>query len=333
MKRRPGADEEPLSNVRGSERSRERKRAVSRIPGLLLLAALSAPAATFYVTISGLGGEPDYDQRFKMWAEDIDGSLKKAGGDATVVTLQAPTREQIRARFAQLAGEVKPADALVLMLIGHGTYDGVDYKFNIPGADITGAELASLLDRVPATRQLVVNMTSSSGASIAALRKPTRIVITATKSGTEKNATVFARYWAEALRDPAADSDKNESVSALEAFHYAQRKATESYDSQKRLSTEHAVLEDTGKGDGEKAPSAENGEGKLAGAFTVVRLGANAAASRDPAKRALLDKKEELEQAIDKLKYEKAAMPSDEYKKQLTRLLLELATTQEALEK
>ena len=29
----------------------------------------------------------------------------------------------------------KPTDdAVVLMLIGHGTYDGVDYKFNIPGA-------------------------------------------------------------------------------------------------------------------------------------------------------------------------------------------------------
>ena len=285
------------------------------------------------MTISGLGGEPDYDQRFKMWATDIDGSLKKAGGDATVVTMQAPTREQIRARFAQLAAEAKPADAFVLMLIGHGTYDGVDYKFNIPGADITGAELAALLDRVPATRQLVVNTTSSSGGSIAALRKPNRIVITATKSGTEKNATVFARYWAEALRDPAADTDKNESVSALEAFRYAQRKATESYDSQKRLATEHAVLEDTGKGEGEKTPSAENGEGKLAGAFTVVRLGANAAAARDPAKRALLDKKEALEQAIDTLKYDKAAIPSDEYKKQLTQLLLQLATTQEALEK
>ena len=45
---------------------------------LFLLLALSAPAATFYVTISGLGGEPDYDQRFKMWADDIDSSLKKA---------------------------------------------------------------------------------------------------------------------------------------------------------------------------------------------------------------------------------------------------------------
>jgi hypothetical protein len=304
-----------------------------RTLAIFLLFALAAPAATFYVTISGLGGEPDYDQRFKMWATDIDGSLKKAAGDSTVVTMQAPTREQIRARFAQLAAEVKPADAFVLMLIGHGTYDGFDYKFNVPGADITGGELASLLDHIAATRQLVVNMTSASGGSIAALRKPNRIVITATKTGTEKNATVFARYWAEALRDPAADTDKNDSVSALEAFRYAQRKTTESYDSQKRLATEHAVLEDTGKGEGEKAPSAENGEGKLAGVFTVVRLGANAAAARDPAKRALLDKKEELEQAIDTLKYEKAAIPSDEYRKQLTQLLLQLATTQEALEK
>ena len=304
-----------------------------RLAALLLLAAVSGSATTFYVTISGLGGEPDYDQRFKMWAEDIDSSLKRAGGDINVATLQAPTLDQIRARFADMAKQAKPADALVLMLIGHGSYDGVEYKFNIPGPDITGTELASLLDRVPAARQLVVDMSSSSGAAIAALRKPTRVVITATKAGTEKNATVFARYWAEALRDPAADADKNESVSALEAFHFAQRKTGDFYESQKRLATEHAVLEDTGKGDGERAPSAENGEGKLAAAFTVVRLGANAAAARDPAKRALLDKKEQLEEAIDRLKYDKAAIPGDEYKKQLTALLLELAKTQEALDK
>jgi hypothetical protein len=285
------------------------------------------------VTITGLGGEPDYDQRFKMWADDIGSSLKSAGGDAHAITLLAPTREQIRARMAEVARQAKPADSLVLMLIGHGTYDGTDYKFNIPGPDITGAELGSLLDAVPATRQLVVNMTSSSGGSIAFLRKPSRVVIAATRTGTEKNATIFARYWAEALRDPAADSDKNESVSALEAFHFAQRKTADAYESQKRLATEHAVLEDTGKGEGERAPSPENGEGKLAASFTVVRLGANAAAARDPAKRALLDKKEELEQAIDKLKYEKAALAADDYKKQLVQLLLELARTQEALDK
>ena len=305
----------------------------SKLFAFLFLAALTAHATTFYVTISGLGGEADYDQRFKMWADDIDGSLKKAGGDVNVVTLVAPTREVIRAKLGDVARQAKPTDALVLMLIGHGSFDGTEYKFEIPGPDITGAELATLLEHIPATRQCVVNMTSSSGGSIEFLRKPNRVVISATKAGTEKNATVFARYWAEALRDPAADVDKNDSISALEAFHYAQHKTTEFFDTQKRLATEHPVLEDTGKGEGEKSPSAENGEGRLAATFPLVRMGANAAAARDPNKRPLLDRKEQLEQAIDKLKYEKAAMPGDAYKKQLAALLLELAKVQEALDK
>ena len=230
------------------------------VAALIVASALCAPAATFYVTFSGLGGEPDYEQRFKMWAEDIETSLKRAGGDANIITLVAPTREQIRSKLAEVARQAKLDDGFVLMLIGHGTYDGVEYKFNIPGPDITAAELATLLDKVPASRQLVVNMTSSSGGSLNLLQKKNRIVITATKAGTEKNATVFARYWAEALRDPAADADKNEAVSALEAFRYAERKTTDFFDSQKRLATEHAVLEDTGRGEGERNPSAENGE-------------------------------------------------------------------------
>jgi hypothetical protein len=220
------------------------------------------------------------------------------------------------------------------MLIGHGTFDGVEYKFNVPGPDIAASELASLLDRIPAARQCVAVMTSSSGGAIAFLRKPGRVVIAATKSGSEKNATVFARYWAEALRDPAADSDKSESVSALEAFLYAQHKTREFFDAQKRLATEHAVLEDTGTGDGgTPTPGNTEGLGRMAAAFPLIRLGANAAAFNDPAKRPLLDKKEALEQAIDRLKFQKAALPADEYKKRLAALLLELARTQEALDK
>jgi hypothetical protein len=298
-----------------------------------LLFVLSAHATTFYVTVSGLGGEPDYDQRFRMWAEDIDSSLKKAGGDSKIVTLEEPTRDQIRASVNALVKEAKPADALVLMLIGHGSYDGVDYKFNIPGPDLSGAELAAMLDRIPATRQLVVNMTSASGGSIELLRKPGRVVITATKSGSEKNATIFARYWADALRDPAADADKNETVSALEAFHFAARKTGEFFETEKRLATEHAVLEDTGKGEGERNPGTDNNEGKLAAAFPLVRLGANAAAARDPAKRPLLERKEQIEEAIDRLKYDKAALPADVYKKQLLQLLLQLSKTQEEIDK
>ena len=300
---------------------------------MLLLTAGSAPAATFYLTIAGLGGEPDYTQRFKMWTEDMDGSLKKAGGDSHITTLQAPYRDQIKSYFEGIVPKAKPGDGLVVMLVGHGTYDGTDYKFNIPGPDLTAKELSAFMNSVPAARQLVVVMTSCSGGAIENLRRVNRVVITATKTGGEKNATTFARYWAEALREPAADVDKNETVSALEAFRYAQQKTTEFFETQKRLATEHSVIEDTGKGTGERTITAENGQGKLAAVFSVVRLGANAAAARDPNKRPLLDRKEQLEQAIDKLKYDKAAIPAAEYKRQLTQFLLELAKTQEALDK
>src|SRR5581483_8084585 len=190
-----------------------RIRVLSNSLVLFFAAALSASATTFYVTISGLGGEPDYDQRFKMWADDIDSSLKKAGGDSNVVTLQQPTREKVKSALTDVARQAKANDTVVVKLIGHGTFDGVDYKFNLPGPDISGAELAILLDKIPATRQCVVNMTSASGGSLDFLKKPNRVVITATKTGTEKNATVFARYFAEALRDPSADVDKNETIS------------------------------------------------------------------------------------------------------------------------
>lgn len=308
-------------------------------PALLLAAAAFArdPASpgVHYITVAGLGGEPDYEQRFTALANDIDKLLKGSGEEARVITLAgaAATRERLRAVLEETARLAQPGDALVVMLIGHGSFDGVDYKLNLPGPDLGGVELAALLDRVKAARQLVVNMTSSSGGALAALMKPGRALIAATKSGTEKNATVFGRYWVEALRDPGADTDKNEMISALEAFRYADRKTAAFYETQKRLATEHPVLEDTGKGEAVRAPSPENGQGMLAARFPLLRLGAAQKAAADPAKRKLLDRKEELEQAIDKLKYEKAAIPLEEYRRQLSQLLLELARIQEELEK
>jgi hypothetical protein len=281
----------------------------------LLLVATSLPAATFYVTVAGLGGEPEYEQRFAAWAQEIDKYVKS--GAAKVETLYGPnaTRARVRSALESIARDAGPQDAVVLMLIGHGTFDNVEYKFNLPGPDLPGSELAALLDRIRA-RQLVVNMTSASGACLDALRKPNRVVITATKAGTEKNATLFARYWVEALRDPAADTDKNETVSAAEAFRYAEQKTAKFYEGQKRLATEHPRM-----------------EGDTASSFIVARFGQASAALNNPAKRQLLERREGLEQKIDELKLQKAAMPVDEYRKQLTALLVELAKTQAELDK
>ncbi len=209
--------------------------------------------------------------------------------------------------------------------------DGVQYKFNLVGPDIGAEELAGLCDKVAAKRQLIVDTTSSSGGVLKALQKPGRAVVMATKNGTEKNATVFARYWLEALQDPTSDTDKSDSVSALEAFQYADRKTAAFYETQKRLATEHATFEDTGKGEAVRAPAGQ--EGALLSSMTVLRIGAAQKAANDPAKQALLEKKEQLEQKIDELKYGKAAMDPADYKKQLTAALLELAKTQQELDK
>jgi hypothetical protein len=305
-----------------------------RIVAGLMLGASLLSAATHYVTVAGLGGEPEYEQRFSGWAKDLDKILKTAPDARSEVLSGADaTRARLEAALKRISGEAKPDDLLVVMLIGHGTFDGVDYKLNLAGPDITGVELASLLDRVPAKRQLVVNMTSASGASLTPLQRPDRAVITATKSGTEKNATIFARYWVEAMRDPEADTDKNEVVTALEAFRFADQKTAKFYETQKRIATEHALLEDTGKGEGVRTPSAENGQGLLASRIALLKLGAAGAAAQSPEKRALQNTKEDLEERIDQLKYRKAAMATAEYRKQLNALLVELAKVQAELDK
>jgi hypothetical protein len=301
---------------------------------LVLAAALSSPSATYYVTVAGLGGEVEYEQRFASIATEIDKLLKASSGGARIETLHgaAATKAKVSEVLTSIARSASPQDMVALMLIGHGTFDGVDYKINLPGPDISATEIASLLDRIPASQQLVVTMTSASGGAVPILRREGRAVITATKSGAEKNAIVFSRYWAEALRDPACDADKNESISALEAYRYANEKTIRFYESQKRIATEHAQIEDTGKGDPVRDPSAQNGQGLLAARFSLLRLGSAQKAAATPEKRKLLERKETLEQQIARLKYQRAAMPTEDYKRQLSALLIELARTQAELD-
>ncbi len=299
---------------------------------MLCTVTLQARAATYYVIVAGLGGEPDYVQRFTAAANDLDKIYKAAEGTVHVTTLTGAeaTGAQLRETLGGVARDAKAEDDFALILIGHGSFDGVEYKFNLVGPDVTASEIAAMCNRIAARRQLVVDTTSSSGGAVQALERPGRAVIAATKSGTEKNATVFARYWVEAFQDPSSDTDKSDSISAMEAFTYASKKTAEFYDSQKRLATEHAVFNDTGSG--EPVREAGNGQGLLLSNFTLLRLGTSQMVANDPAKRALLEKKDDLEQKIDTLKYQKAAMDPADYKKQLTDALVELAKVQEEMD-
>ena len=250
---------------------------------LLSAFAPDAHAVTYYVIVAGLGGEPDYEQRFTADANALDRIFKSGGSAAQVNTLTGSraTAAAVREALANVAHETRAEDDFVLILIGHGSFDSVEYKFNLRGPDLSAADIASMCDHIAARRQLIVDATSASGGAVQALEKPGRAVIAATKSGTEKNATVFARYWVEALQDPSADGDKSESISAMEAFTYAAKKTSAFYDSQKRLATEHAVFNDAGAG--EAVREAGNGQGELLKNITLLRLGASQRALNDPA--------------------------------------------------
>jgi hypothetical protein len=299
---------------------------------LCLLLQVSVRADVYFVTVAGLPGDTDYEQRYNTAAAELDKLLKASGAAVHVFTLTGA--DSTRARFydlmAQVARDAKPDDDFVLTLIGHGTYDGVEYKFNLVGPDVSAADIARLSNAVQSKRQLIVNTTSSSGGAIPVFQRKGRAVVAATKSGTEKNATVFVRYWVQAFQDPAADVDKNEAVSALEAFQYAERKTADFYTSQKRLATEHPVFEDIGKGEAVRAEASE--EGRLLASLTLIRLGGARSAALDPAKRDLLARKEHLEGQIDILKFQKAAMPLPEYQQQLRVLLVDLAKVQAELD-
>jgi len=299
---------------------------------LLATAAVSAQATSFYLTVAGLGGEPEYEQRFTGWASDITKALAgEAGAKVETLTGKDATKANIQAKLAAIAGQAKADDTFMLLLIGHGSFDDIDYKLNIPGQDISASELNDSLNKI-AARQLVVTTTSASGGAIKKLQRDKRVVISATRAGSERNATVFARFWVEAFRDGSADTDKNQTLTALEAYKYAKVKTKDYFDTQKRLATEHPLLEDTGKGDGEADPSTANGQGLLAGRFPVMHLGSAAAIAMTPAKQALLKRKDDLETSIDELKYRKAAMDLPTYNRQMQGLLLELAKVQASLD-
>jgi hypothetical protein len=279
---------------------------------VLSMGALPAHAELYYLIVGGLGGEAKYQEQFDAQIKELAAVARRTTGDARVAVLtgEGATSEAIEKSLASLKTRAKATDTLAVILVGHGSYDGEAYKLNLPGPDIDGESFLKLLAEVPARSQLVVNTTSASGATLDAWAGDGRTLITATRSGTERNATRFATHWAKALADGSADINKNGVITAQEAFDYASREVEDSFKAAGTLATEHPQL----KGDG-------------AARFMVARL-ASAPAPATPALAALDREKSALEEKIEALRLRRAEMPNDQYLNELQALLLQLADVQ-----
>jgi hypothetical protein len=277
---------------------------------LTLTAAGNAAAATQVLVIAGLGGEPQYQQRFIEWSESVARASATATGDEKRVQRLSgkdARREAIRAALQDAAGKLGAGDQFVLVLLGHGSYDGSEYRYMIEGPDLTGTEMRELLDRIPA-QQLVVNATSTSGALAESWANARRVVITATRSGGERNATRFGGFWAQALVNEAADLDKDGNVTAQEAYDYTVRMVADSYKSDTAILTERARIVGT-------EPSR----------FVVARLGAAALFASDAQLVALRAEQDRFGQQLAAIKARKAELAVDDYYNQIEPVLVEMA--------
>ena len=301
----------------------------------LLFARLLAAQDTHLLVVTGVGGDDEHAQNFHKWASSIIEAAKDKGGltDATITYLgdkpeldpknikARSTRANVEQAFADLAAKAQPADEVVVILIGHGSFDGKVGAFNLAGPDLNTDDYARLLGALKAQRIVFVNTASSSGAFVQPLAGPGRAIITSTKTGGEKNEPVFAQFFAEAFKDASADTDRNGRISVAEAFEYAKSKAVATYTKAGTILTEHATLDDSR-------------EGKFAAMLYLDSEKARAdrtAQVADPKLRTLLQEQQLLQTQIDGLKLKKDVMPEAEYDAQMEKLLTEMALKARAI--
>lgn len=235
-------------------------------------------------------------------------------------------RETIEQQFAALAQRLNPGDQLTIFLIGHGSGAEEESKFNIVGPDITGSEFAELLDQFNQQDVVVVNTTSASYGFSALLSGEGRVVISSTRSPSERYDPVFARYFIEALDNRNGDRDKNNRVSMLEAFNYAKANVDQWYEDQGRLASEHAGLDDSGDALFSLNPTINEADGRLAEIAYIDKL-VDSSEGLSPQALQLKSKMQELERAVFILRGRKADFLEADYWQQMEELLIELART------
>ena len=321
--------------------------AVVRRLALLLLLAWVAPLAAqdgrvHVLLVTGLGGEPAEGRAFVEAATQIHETARARWGvaDSSLIFLaERPaedsarisgrsTREEIAAAMLRLSRRAAAGDVLLVVVIGHGSGEGAESRVNLPGPDPTAAEWNLWLSGFAQQTVVAIVAASGSGDFLPQLSGVNRVVMTATKSPSERNASIFASRISRALSSGDADADKDGAVSALEAYRFAKAAVARAYDDDKKLLTEHAQLDDNGDKLGSVDPGvAPSLDGALAGRTTFQRR----AESTDPRIVALIAERRALEAQLSALRARKASTDSTVYERDLENLLLEIAKRTRAI--
>lgn len=307
----------------------------------LLCAAITSAAGAderYAVLVSGVSGGEPYATQQQKWRSELAAFLTAgfAFSDANVVILDEAsegssraTAVNLRRLFADLRTRLTSDDMLMVVFLGHGTFDGTDAKFNLVGPDLGAAEWKTTLDGLPG-RVVLVNTTASSFPFLEGLSRPGRIVITATDSAAQRFSTVFPEYFTRALADRSSDFDKNGRISLWEAFAATSAGVKRHYEQRGQLATERPLLDDNGDGQGRDA-EAPGEDGAIARA--VYLDPEPGAAGGDPALVALERQRLAFEKQIEELKARRNSMTDEQYRAELERILVELSRIAQEIRK
>jgi hypothetical protein len=299
---------------------------------VLLVAAPAAASERYALIVSGANGEASYADQYGQWRQATVTALleKLAFNESNVMTLfdggdanHTSTAAGVRRAIDTLRAKMRADDVLLVLLIGHGSFDGTEAKFNLVGPDLSSVEWGALLKPLPG-QIVIVDTTAASFPFLEHLAGPRRIVITATDSVLQRFDTVFPEYFVRALTDAAADIDKNGRISVWEAFTAASMGVRRYYTQRGQLATERALIDDNGDGVGREA----GGDGTDGSASSRLYFDPDVpgAAPTDEEMLTLLQKRASLQIDADELKQRRALMTPDEYEKEFERLMIALAT-------
>jgi len=310
--------------------------------GLLVSAPTDASAQgrTHAVLIVGLGGSAEFRESFHAEAATIYRALidvhgvpaenvtylgEKVEVDPDMIAMRS-TRANVLQTFGEIAQRATPMDRLLVVMIGHGTASGGDVQFNLPGPDLTPGDFLEGLAAFPTQTLALVHTGSASGGFVAPLSGPNRILVAATRTERQLNATEFGQFFAAARAGEGADLDKDERVSLLEAFLYSRREVERLYEDENEMLTETAVLDDNGDGELSHDAGLAGPDGPLAATFVLGGVSGTAGQTPDdPELARLYQERVEIQARIDDVRALRDQMDETRYLDALEPLLVELA--------